>query len=157
MRVATLLLCCFAAVGCSRMAAGPAIPDGSAIAVPDASGQPAYSGYSVLYSFKGRSSGGQPDAGLIEFKGLLYGTTSSYRRGYSTVFSVSAFGKVRTLHQFREAFATARIRKPTSSRCAASCTARPRLAARTAAERSSRLRPPARHVVHSFGTGNEAD
>jgi uncharacterized repeat protein (TIGR03803 family) len=53
-----------------------------------------------LYSFKGRTSGGQPDGSLLAYKGALYGTTSSYGKGYGTVFALEAFGKVRVLHQF---------------------------------------------------------
>jgi uncharacterized repeat protein (TIGR03803 family) len=100
MRVATLLFC-FVVAGCARIGGGPAIPDNSSNGAAGASSKPAYSGYAELYSFKGHASGGQPNAGLTEFKGQLYGTTSSYGRGNGTIFAVSAFGNVRTLHQFQ--------------------------------------------------------
>ena len=101
MRVATLLLCCFIAAGCSRMATGPALPQGAVIPGARTAGLPAASGYDVLYSFRGRSTGGTPQAPLLSFRGSLYGTTSSYGVGYGTVFSVSAFGNVHVLHQFQ--------------------------------------------------------
>ncbi|MBV8067688.1 MAG: hypothetical protein JO113_06905 [Candidatus Eremiobacteraeota bacterium] len=62
------------------------------------------SGYLQLFSFKGSSSGGQPEAPLIYFNGTFYGTTSSYGSGYGTVFSMTPFGRVRVLHAFTDSF-----------------------------------------------------
>jgi uncharacterized repeat protein (TIGR03803 family) len=60
--------------------------------------------YRVLYSFHGRD-GSHPVAGLIDVKGTLYGTTTeggthgpSEKDGI--VFSISATGKERVLHDF---------------------------------------------------------
>ncbi len=102
MRVITLLVCVLAVAGCTRSAIGPAIPAGpqNAAASSSADASPAAAGYAELYSFKGRAGGGQPDGSLLGYKGALYGTTSSYGKGYGTVFALEAFGKVRVLHQF---------------------------------------------------------
>jgi uncharacterized repeat protein (TIGR03803 family) len=67
----------------------------------------------VLHSFGGRPDGAYPDAGLIDVKGALYGTTSGggaygnegsspYRLG-GTVFSVSTAGTEYVLHSFGNA------------------------------------------------------
>ncbi len=57
---------------------------------------------STLYSFKGGTDGGNPDAGLVvDPKGNLYGTTvngGSYGNG--TVFEVSESGNKTVLHSF---------------------------------------------------------
>lgn len=61
----------------------------------------------VLYSFKGGSKdGGFPDAGLIDIKGMLYGTTSeggahcSSSGHCGTVFAITPSGKETVLHSF---------------------------------------------------------
>lgn len=55
----------------------------------------------VLYRFTGGSDGAYPDAGLIEVKGTLYGTTSSGgSSGLGTVFSISASGSQKVLYSF---------------------------------------------------------
>ncbi len=61
----------------------------------------------VLYSFRGGADGAQPEAGLIDVNGTLYGTTfsgggcvSASSSGCGTVFSVSATGSEKVLHQF---------------------------------------------------------
>jgi uncharacterized repeat protein (TIGR03803 family) len=62
-------------------------------------------GYSVIYSFEGGTDGANPQAGLIAFKGSLYGTTE--RGGYGpsggngTVFKVSSSGGERILYRFK--------------------------------------------------------
>lgn len=42
----------------------------------------------VIYAFKGGSDGDDPQAGLIDVKGTLYGTTYGGGNGYGTVFSI---------------------------------------------------------------------
>jgi uncharacterized repeat protein (TIGR03803 family) len=57
--------------------------------------------YHVLHSFGSRKDGVNPDAGLIEVNGVLYGTTSfGGDNNLGTVFSLSATGKERVLHSF---------------------------------------------------------
>jgi uncharacterized repeat protein (TIGR03803 family) len=61
----------------------------------------------VLHSFNGKSDGSGPQAGLIVYNGLLYGTNSGYpsvARG--TVFSISTSGELHTLHTFAPAFSS---------------------------------------------------
>lgn len=102
MRAATLLACCFVIAACSQ-AAGPSIPSTPANgALAQRSGDsPSAGGYDELYSFKGHADGGGPAAGLLSYKSTLYGTTSSYGKGFGTVFAVSPLGKLRTIHAFR--------------------------------------------------------
>jgi uncharacterized repeat protein (TIGR03803 family) len=60
----------------------------------------------VLYSFRGRPDGYEPDASLIDVSGTLYGTTrkggvypqSAFQGG--TVFSLTTTGKEQVLHSF---------------------------------------------------------
>jgi uncharacterized repeat protein (TIGR03803 family) len=55
----------------------------------------------VLHSFKGKSDGSGPQAALIVYDGLLYGTNSGYPSvAPGTVFSISTSGKLHTLHTF---------------------------------------------------------
>lgn len=55
----------------------------------------------VLYSFKGGKDGNEPFAGLIDVKGVLYGTTvAGGTDSIGTVFSVSATGVEHVLHTF---------------------------------------------------------
>jgi uncharacterized repeat protein (TIGR03803 family) len=55
----------------------------------------------VLYRFTGGSDGAYPDAGLIEVKGTLYGTTSNGgSSGLGTVYSISTSGVEKVLHNF---------------------------------------------------------
>jgi uncharacterized repeat protein (TIGR03803 family) len=57
----------------------------------------------VLYSFKGGSGDGEdPEAGLINVKGTLYGTTyeGGGAAGGGTVFAVTTSGKETLLHSF---------------------------------------------------------
>lgn len=55
----------------------------------------------VLYRFTGGSDGEYPDAGLIDAKGTLYGTTSAGGASNAgTVFSITASGNETTLHSF---------------------------------------------------------
>lgn len=100
MRVATLVLCCVVIAGCSSGGGLPAMRSGAANPGLPQSSQPAYSGYAVLYSFKGHASGGEPAGNLTVYKSMLYGTTSSYGKGFGTVFAASPFGKPRVLHEF---------------------------------------------------------
>jgi uncharacterized repeat protein (TIGR03803 family) len=58
---------------------------------------------SVLYGFKGGSDGRQPEAGLTNVSGVLYGTT--YSGGYAdrddgTVFKITTSGAFTVLHSF---------------------------------------------------------
>jgi uncharacterized repeat protein (TIGR03803 family) len=57
---------------------------------------------SVLYSFHGVGDGANPQAGLTELKGVLYGTTAGIidSSGGGTIFSITPSGKERTLHVF---------------------------------------------------------
>jgi uncharacterized repeat protein (TIGR03803 family) len=65
--------------------------------------------YKVLYSFAGGSDGSYPEAGLLDVKGTLYGTTSNgggrckrHRKQIEcgTVFAISTTGKHRVLYGF---------------------------------------------------------
>jgi uncharacterized repeat protein (TIGR03803 family) len=58
--------------------------------------------YSVLYSFKGASGDGiAPEAGLINVKGTLYGTTvEGGANELATVFAITTSGKETVLHSF---------------------------------------------------------
>jgi uncharacterized repeat protein (TIGR03803 family) len=57
---------------------------------------------SVVYSFKGGSNDGAfPQAGLTDFKGTLFGTTTEGgTKNYGTVFKIAASGKESLLHSF---------------------------------------------------------
>ncbi len=58
----------------------------------------------VVYNFKGNFSSAQdgswPFAGLAQFKGTLYGTTSGGGTGDGTVYTVTTSGKERVLYRF---------------------------------------------------------
>lgn len=59
----------------------------------------------VVYRFKGGSDGGRPMGRLLNVYGTLYGTTSRGGKGCGkvgcgTVFSVSIFGKKKTIYRF---------------------------------------------------------
>jgi uncharacterized repeat protein (TIGR03803 family) len=64
----------------------------------------------VLYAFEGGSDGANPYAGLIDVKGMLYGTTSGgggysecitrYSDGCGTVFTITTSGHETVLHRF---------------------------------------------------------
>ena len=60
-------------------------------------------GAAVLYSFKGGKDGANPYAGLVAFKGVLYGTTGQggSASGNGTVFAISPTGKERVLYRFK--------------------------------------------------------
>jgi uncharacterized repeat protein (TIGR03803 family) len=65
------------------------------------------SGYHLLYSFKGGKDGFQPESGLTDVNGKLYGTTASggdiscySGHGCGTVFEVSSNGTHNVLHRF---------------------------------------------------------
>lgn len=67
------------------------------------------SGYQLLYSLKGRSSGNYPAAGVIDVGGTLYGTTmlgNAYGlcrkkdADCGTVFSITMSGREKVLHSF---------------------------------------------------------
>lgn len=81
-----------------------AIPERRAIAV-----HPSTSNYRVVYSFGSVPDGQQPEAGLIDVGGTLYGTTSAgglypcntgAYNGCGTVFSVTPDGTEKVLHSF---------------------------------------------------------
>ena len=57
---------------------------------------------SIVYSFKGGSTDGAfPQAGLIDVKGTLFGTTvEGGTKNYGTVFKITASGKESLLHSF---------------------------------------------------------
>jgi uncharacterized repeat protein (TIGR03803 family) len=55
----------------------------------------------VLYDFTGvHGDGGDPLGGLIAYKGVFYGTTSTGGCGWGTVFSVTATGKESVIYKF---------------------------------------------------------
>jgi uncharacterized repeat protein (TIGR03803 family) len=55
----------------------------------------------VLHSFGGPGDGVQPEAGLIDVKGTLYGTTrAGGAYDFGTVFSITTTGKEKVLHSF---------------------------------------------------------
>lgn len=60
------------------------------------------SAYQVLYSFgHGAGDGGNPNAGLVEFGGILYGTTyGGGTHDYGTAFRMTTAGLERILHSF---------------------------------------------------------
>lgn len=96
-----------ALAGCGTPSAMPQTP-AVAARTSDAS-QRISSTYETLYSFAGGSDGANPDAGVIEVGGTLYGTTSAggthpCRSGSSygcgTVYSLTPGGTERVLHDF---------------------------------------------------------
>ena len=100
MRILMLVFCAVLVAGCSRLSGTAPLPS-TVSTVSDTSPKGAsYGQYVSLYSFRGQSSGGSPQAGLVEHKGDLYGTTSAYGEGYGTVVKVSALGRVTTLYSF---------------------------------------------------------
>ncbi len=54
----------------------------------------------VLYTFKGRKDGEAPYDGLLNLKGILYGTTSGGTNSDGTAFSITRSGSERILHDF---------------------------------------------------------
>ena len=55
----------------------------------------------VLHSFRLAGGGRQPQAGLVDEDGTLYGTTAfGGKHGYGTVFKITTGGKERTLYSF---------------------------------------------------------
>jgi uncharacterized repeat protein (TIGR03803 family) len=99
-RIAILIVCGVFVAGCSRFG-GTALTPGAPSAPLQSSAVHNAAGYISLYSFKGHGTGGEPDAPLLDVKGHLYGTTSSYGDGFGIVYEVSPFGKVRVLHKFQ--------------------------------------------------------
>ena len=61
----------------------------------------------VVYRFKGGSDGANPQAGLIDVNGTLYGTTAQgggsgcFGAGCGTVYSISTTAKEKVLHRFQ--------------------------------------------------------
>jgi uncharacterized repeat protein (TIGR03803 family) len=81
-----------------------AMPQTSAITTGSSS-----TNYKVVYSFGGGSDGSNPDAGLVDVGGTLYGTTFAggsysctfyHTSGCGTVFSVTLSGTEKVLHTF---------------------------------------------------------
>jgi uncharacterized repeat protein (TIGR03803 family) len=111
MRSYYLLLCCALLGGCSSGAAGTVPP--SATASGGWAMDSAYApyvrsprrdsvAYQSLYSFQGGSGdGANPQAGLLDVEGTLYGTTESGGpNGYGTVFAIAPSGTETVLHYF---------------------------------------------------------
>ncbi len=104
MRVWTVLFSLFAAAGLLAACNAYQPPVGVPGAAPQSVSRDA--GYTSLYSFKGPPDGEQPAAGLTNFRGWLYGTTSL--GGYSgspcnscgTVFRIDAKGREQVVHRF---------------------------------------------------------
>lgn len=79
---------------------------------------PSTAQYKLLYAFKGSPDGASPLAGLLAFKGKLYGTTLNGSKNYcsascggnhcylgcGTVFSITDAGKERVVYNFRGGF-----------------------------------------------------
>lgn len=98
--------------GGSQPPTGPQgmISQGRAVTVPRTNSNTADAdhSYRVLYSFVwGTSDGSNPAAGLIDVKGMLYGTTAnggggcnSYGPGCGTVYSIDTTGIEKVLHGF---------------------------------------------------------
>ncbi len=101
MRIGRLILCVAMLAGCSRISGTSPLPSNSSNLGMAPAGSATSGRYLSLYSFRGRTSGGWPHAGLVAYKGSLYGTTTSFGRGYGTVFAINPFGKLRVLYQFR--------------------------------------------------------
>jgi uncharacterized repeat protein (TIGR03803 family) len=64
--------------------------------------------YGVLYSFKGGTDGAEPEAGLLDVKATLYGTTYGgggnacrFHFGCGTVFAITTSGGETVLHSFK--------------------------------------------------------
>ena len=56
----------------------------------------------VLYRFKGPPDATNPQAGLVEMRGILYGTTQSGgANGFGAVFEIDMFGQERVLYSFK--------------------------------------------------------
>ncbi len=100
MRIVMLVFCVALVAGCSRISGAPSLPSTTSTVTDTLPKAASYGQYVSLYSFRGQTSGGSPQAGLVEHNGELYGTTSAYGKGYGTVFKVSALGKVTTLYSF---------------------------------------------------------
>ncbi|HEY6327065.1 MAG TPA: choice-of-anchor tandem repeat GloVer-containing protein [Candidatus Cybelea sp.] len=96
MQIARVVLIVVALGGCSSVSPSPSIPSNAPAA---AHASPALGRHRTLYSFD-NASGGAPVSRLLLHNGLLYGTTSAYGKGYGTVFSVDAFGKLRVVYAF---------------------------------------------------------
>jgi uncharacterized repeat protein (TIGR03803 family) len=82
---------------CSRLAAPNALPSASDAAA-SRSTKNSSSGYKTVFSFNG-TDGSDPTASLVEVNGVLYGTTKlggTHNQG--TVFSVSASGAEKVVH-----------------------------------------------------------
>jgi uncharacterized repeat protein (TIGR03803 family) len=54
----------------------------------------------VLYSFRDSHDGSDPEAGLLDVNGTLYGTTAEGGKGHGTLFSVTTSGAEHVLHNF---------------------------------------------------------
>jgi uncharacterized repeat protein (TIGR03803 family) len=63
-------------------------------------GLPKQSQETVLHSFAGGSDGANPDAGLINVNGVLYGTASGGAESKGTVFKITTAGAETVLHTF---------------------------------------------------------
>jgi uncharacterized repeat protein (TIGR03803 family) len=87
----------------SPIGASGAMPQAPAIPPPDtiAHGVPLTSSYRVVHRFDD-SDGAQPQAGLINVDGTLYGTTNyGGRYGDGTVYNISVTGSEKVLHSFK--------------------------------------------------------
>ncbi|MGB8908736.1 MAG: hypothetical protein WCC84_08290 [Candidatus Cybelea sp.] len=78
-------------------------PIGAPGAMPQ--GSPMASSFYVLYRFSGGTAGANPDASLIDVKGMLYGATtggggSKCYGGCGIVYSMSTTGSVEVVHTF---------------------------------------------------------
>ena len=111
--------------------------------------------YAVLYSFKGSSGGARdgsaPLAGLTEYKGALYGTTSGGGTpGDGTVYAIGGAGKESVLYSSRGR--PERTRNRDCSSTTACCTVRRTPAARTVRNCLSITPAGKERVLHSFGS-----
>lgn len=108
MRTLGWVFCLLLLTGCSRGAVGslPLAPEAKLL---DASptGQPPgnVAKFKTIYSFKGYSDGENPEAGVIEVNGALYGTTAqsdvNCKYGCGTAFKITMSGTKKVLYRFR--------------------------------------------------------
>jgi len=93
-----LALCCVALASCSRATAP--LPYGGVNLSADVVRVQSQGAYQTLDSFGGGASGANPEAGLVAYRGKLYGTTNGAGSGYGAVFAMPPPGGVSIIHRF---------------------------------------------------------
>jgi uncharacterized repeat protein (TIGR03803 family) len=84
---------------------GPQLPIGAPGAMPQSRATAAeqsrvHPAYSVLHSFGGSGDGAYPSAGLLNVKGMLFGTTTGGGKTSGTVFAITTSGIETVRHSF---------------------------------------------------------